>query len=319
MSAQTSSFNLIHRFRTWMSQVNFDPFGGLTATEMTRLSWARKVDNYAALPEVYCPFVDAQLARRSDLPHAVLTPTFRGFLKQENEHLVFSLDEKLFILERSNEQIIPTVYPLEKINYVELGEILLHAWLKVSGVGANGERRVSTLKFNSVTDLYFNPFIQQIRCAAGASLPVDRKREITCFDCLENANFKFMNYARRSLLDGERVDSFVLQPEIIFPRLALGRWTLGHKTISPAHLCILTDRELIVVRDDPEGDRYRTHARYGGVWDFIPRRKISRITMQERGDGLMGLIIHMPLEDSLGLLFDEQRRADVEALVRQVG
>ncbi len=318
MYTQSQSPTLSAKIRAWLAQFIVDPFGGLTAAELTRLSWARKVENFAALPEVYQPFMDGLLARRGDFPHAVLTPTFRGFLKQENERLVFSLNEKLYILEKSGEQITPVVYPLEQVNYVELGVILLHAWLKVSGLDADGAWRASTLRFNSVTDMYFDPFIQQVRQLAGAALDVDRKQEKARFDCLERVSFKFMNYGRRSLLDGERVEGFVFQPEISYPRLSFGRWTTWRKMLFPAHLSIFTDRELILVRDDPASDAYRSHARYGGIWDFIPRRNITAIDLREQENDALSVSIHLPHNDRLDLLFDGPRCEQISALVRQL-
>jgi hypothetical protein len=135
-------------------------------------------------------------------------------------------------------------------------------------------------------------------------LPVDSKdgtqsAEIEKFDYLADVNFKFMNLARRSLLDGEKIVQFILQPEIQEKVLTFLNKTYD-RTISATHMSILTDCELIVIREDVT---QRKEDRYGGIWDYIPLKKIKSLSVSEKADTLLGLNIQIPEEMSFELLF----------------
>ena len=50
---------------------------------------------------------------------------------------------------------------------------------------------------------------------------------------------------------GQRVIAFTMQPELRLPRLSWLGHTMAMRKVDLAHLVILTDSELIVIRDDP--------------------------------------------------------------------
>ncbi|HTP09204.1 MAG TPA: hypothetical protein VMP08_13200, partial [Anaerolineae bacterium] len=269
------------------------------------------------LPPAYHGFFAARPAGEP-FPHAVLTPTFAGFMRRETEKLVCCLDEQLIILEKTSGEPKCTTFRLNDLNYVEIGAVLLKAWINLQG-RANAETTLTTitLRYNAVTDWLFAPFIHQIRGAAANPIEFPHEAELSKLDDVPLLSFKFRNYARRSLLPGDRLIAALAQPEIRRPVIRIGRWTY-QRTIATAHVLLLTDRELIIIRDDPDSPQSFDNTRYGGVWQYIPLGKIERITRQDKGAGVLAVSLDLPLGSRIESLFPVERRADVEQFVTQL-
>jgi hypothetical protein len=288
----------------------------LTAGEITKLSWARAIRSYDEVPEIYKGFFHALPDDTDTSPYAVLTPTFEGFLSRENEKLIYSLDNKIYVLEKVANNVVCTCYSLENINYVEIGSILLRAWVKIRGVASNGTLTSSTLKFNAVTKYLFTPFLDRIRPAANNPEGTDLEAELSKFDYLIRLNFKFMNYARSSIMPGEKVIHPLLQPEIRAKILTL----LGRpffRTISTAHLSILTDSELIIIRDENSKGWGKT-IRHGGIWNYIPLDRITSVSLTRKEDNLLTLSIHLPENDRLESLFTASNERELDLFLNKL-
>jgi hypothetical protein len=130
-------------------------------------------------------------------------------------------------------------------------------------------------------------------------------------------SFKFRNYARHSILPGDRIIAVLAQPEVRRPVIRLGRWSY-QRTIVMAHVLILTDRELIIIRDDPDSPQSFDKTRYGGVWDYLLLDKIERIAWRERDANVLSLALELPLGDRVESLFAAHRRAEVERFLNHV-
>jgi hypothetical protein len=251
----------------------------MSAAEQTRLSWARPVRSPDDLPPVYRGFFAARPAGEA-FPYSVLTPTFAGFLRRETEKLICCIDDRLIILEKTSGEPKCTAFPLDDLNCMEIGGVLLKAWIKFRG-RADDETTLTTitLRYNAVTDWLFAPFIDRIRRAGANPVDVPRDLELGKLDDAVLPSFKFRNYARRSVLPGDRVIAVLAQPEVRRPVIRLGHWSY-QRTIVMAHVLILTDRELIIIRDDPESPRSFDNTRYGGCG--------THSTEQDRADSVPG-------------------------------
>ncbi len=300
-----------------ISHLPSDQLPVLTAAAQTRLSWARTVDDLEALPQIYHELMAALLGTGRPFPYAVLTPTFAGFVRREKEKLIFSLDDQLFIVERDGSRLNVTRYALADLNYVEVGAILLKAWIRLSGVSSDGVLASATLKFNAVTDRLFTPFLQQIRTVIDPSPVVDREAELSKFDYLMVPSFKFKNFARRSVQPGVRVIDSLLQPEMRQPVLTLFGRTLS-RLAATAHLCILTDTELIIIRDDEGSPVWQPGVRHGGVWMYLPLDKITTVSLTVRNAQVLALTIGLPHGDRVESLFDAGRRHEVDRFLNQL-
>ena len=289
----------------------------MSAEEQTRLSWARPVRTMDDLPLAYRSFFAARPTGEA-FPYSVLTPTFAGFLRREIEKLVCCLDDRLIILEKTAGEPKCTAFPLNDLNRLEIGGVLLKAWMKLQG-RADRETTLTTvtLRYNAVTDRLFAPFVDRIRGADIHSIDAARDLELSLLDDVALPSFKFRNFARRSILPGDSVIAVLAQPEMRRPVIRLGHWSY-QRTIAMAHVMILTNRELIIIRDDPESPQSFDKTRYGGIWDYIPLNKIERIGYRDRDAAALSLALDLPLGDRVESLFAANRRAEVEQFLSQV-
>jgi len=300
--------------RDRLTQLEPNQLPVMTAGEQTRLSWARAIQARADLPQFYHGFMDELLAGRA-FPYAVLMPRFLGLARRDLEHLIFSLEGDLYILARDKQRLTSIRYALADIHYVEVGSILLHSWLTFSGL-AEGHLTQSTLHFNAVNDQLLTPFIEQIRPVqqpAATDLPTEQCK----FDYLLNENYKFMNYARRSLLSGERVIQPLLQPEIRATLITLlGRsWS---RMVTTAHIHILTDSEWIIIRDDEHAPMGSGQVRHGGIWTYVPLDRLTRVSLSTRQDERLTLTLHFPNDNRFESVFAPTNREGIAAFLKQL-
>ena len=283
---------------------------GLTPFEQAQRSWARSITSYADVPAEYATFFDPLRASGAPFPLVVVAPSYEGFLHREIEKLVCATPDEVTILERHGHRLFLRRFPIAGISYVEMSSALLDARLKI--VGLEGDDRLpatTAVRFNSVTEFLFAPIVTRIRSAGSASEPRPDGQS-TAFHAWGRQNFKFMNYARRSLLGQEAVHQAILQREIRVNIVsAFGRSL--RRTASPTHATILTDREFISIRELLyPGDQER----YGGVWDYVPLPRIDRLSVASVGHGLVGLTVHLPGEARLDLQYETSAGPELDAL-----
>ncbi len=272
----------------------------LSASEQTRLSWARLARSYDDVPEVFRDLLATLTGDADTFPYTVLTPSFQGFLRRPSEKLICTFDDEIWVMEKAQNRAVSTCYPVREISTIEAGSILLKAWITLEGLDSTGILNRSTLQFNAVSEPLFTPIINRVRPIPDSSTGVDHIAEMDRFNCLARTNFKFMNYARRTIIPGERVIQFILQSEVRVdaPRL-FGRSWWGR--IHPAHLTILTDKELIIIRDEA-GVRWNPDAKHGGIWTYVPLDKIAATSVARTDDGMLTVSIHLPGDDRIDLL-----------------
>jgi hypothetical protein len=281
--------------------------------EQIRLSWARRIASPDALPDIYKPFVASLPKDGQAFPYMLITPTFEGFLRRTTEKLIYTVDDEVRILERIGNAVKAYYFPLDGIQCIEIRIVLLDSRIKFSGVARNGVPASVSIKFNTATDHLFTPILEKIRLAFkefGGTIGLQGSEE---FDDLENINYKFMNYARRSLLDGEKALQLILQPEIRKRTFVL----LGKKffwRVSPTHMVILTDRELILVRE--EDSRMRIDE-YSGVWDYIPLKKIENLSLRRKDDKYSILSIQLAQGERKECIFQASAGEQLNLLLAQ--
>lgn len=303
-------------FRDRISNINLDQLPLLTASEQTRGSWAREIESLEMVPDLYKDFYSTKLNGNENFPYSVITPKFHGFLRQENEKLICSLNNKIFVLENTNDQLVEYCYPIQDINYVEAGSILLKAWLRINGVVNDGSSTSSTLRFNTVTEYMFHPFIDQIRAA---EVDIDHPGSSSApekFDYLSEIDFKFMNYARNAVSPAEHVVDHVYQPEIRSKIISIFGKSL-YRTSSPTHISILTEKVLIFIKDTGR-DNANNNRRFGGIWLFIPLERIISGSLIEKGDDLLEFSLRLAENERINILFAEEKKSEIEYFQNRV-
>ena len=272
----------------------------LDAAQQTRLSWANRVESYADVPEVFKDFFEPFQEADLDFPYTVRTPSFEGFLHPTTEKLICDLVHSIYVLERKGGGYDVQRYPLEKISYVRFRAVLLDADFKICGMTTDGKPGSSTLRFNAVTDYLFEPLLARMRQAGGESLDASSS-ELEKFDNWSQLNYKFMMLARHSLLGGETVLQAFLQPEIRLPVFTLLGITF-YRTASLTHAGILTDREIIMIREDYW---------YGGIQEYLPLRNVVALSLSERENGLLSLCIQLSGDIQLEYLLESTAKQEI--------
>ena len=283
----------------------FNPF------ELTKSSWAIQIKTFAEVPDVFKSFFEPFPIDESAFPFTVLTPSYENFIHKTTEKLIIDFGRDIYVLERKDDAFGTQCYPVDGICYVEMRTALLASSFTICGMTNQGKYASSTLKFNSVTDCFFKPILKRVRSVSVDSKNVAQDTEEKIFNCLADVNFKFMNFAKHSLLEGEKVIQFILQPDIQEELLTFLKKTY-YRTISPTHISILTDRELIVIREDATR---RKEDRYGAIWDYISLSKIKSLSVDEKDGGLLGLTIQLPEDTNFELLFQVSAEKELDQLL----
>ncbi len=284
--------------------------------EQTRLSWAKALPGRGQVPEAYRSFFVAGPGRDSLFPYIVLTPSYAGFLHRAREKLICCSDRQIYILEIQRQTLKCTTFAYENISSVEVGTCLLNSWITLRGTTDNGLLAASTFRFNLVTDYLFRPILEKVRPATNLASGADCKIEQAKFDCLAQANYKFMSYARRSIRPGAQVIQFVWQPELCTRLFTLFGQTLYH-SLACAHIVILTDSELIIIREEKHAN-WEGGQPYGGIWKYIPLNKITFAALTEAAGDLATLSIELPHNEQVTSLFSGPNQHDAEELLRQI-
>jgi len=282
-----------------------------TGARQTMASWSRIIESFEAVPEIYKSFLRPYAGEGRTFPYTILSPSLDKFLRKTTEKLIYDLDGAIHILERSGNHVIAKSYPYKTLRVVEVGNILLSSWITVTGLTSEGLATSSTIDFNAATgERLFAVFLNKMR---PAPLPIDNVSwgiEKGKFDFLAERNFKFMNYGRESLVRGENVRQIILQPAIRRVAWTFFGWKL-YQNISQAHLSILTDKELILIRDDERGQEVRG-VKYGGVWKYLPLRSLRSISLTEASNNLLNLVITLTHDETIKRTFEISNRLELE-------
>lgn len=282
----------------------------LTGARQTMAAWSKVIESREDIPAVYRSSFDRQFAVEQEFPQVIFTPSLDKFPRKTTEKLVCDAKDFIYIFERNGNQINEICYPYQDVLMVEMGNVLLDSWLTISGKTRQGEARASKIEFNTTSLRFFTGILNQLRPPAKKIDHAQFSREKDKFNQLAQVNFKFMNYGRESLVPGETVIQILLQPEIRQPLFTIFGRTF-YKTLSPAHLSVFTDRELIFIQD-PERVKESKIARYGGIWQYIPLNSIEAVTISEVADGRLMLSIQCQTGIRIEKLFESSNRSELE-------
>jgi hypothetical protein len=278
-----------------------------TADDHIKASWARPLKLGDPIPEAFRDFFESAISSQSDFPYTVITPTYDGFIHRQVEKLICNSRHSVVVLENSGNTIQQQCYPLDRISYVQLETHLLDSSFRIFGLTQDGTPASSTFRYNTVTDYLFLPFLKKIRHAAGDSSRSADLEELEKFDRWGQANPKFMNFAKRSLIPGECVIQAVLSPEIRQNIIKIFGKTYDI-VVSPTLAAILTDQELIMIRE--EKNRCGP-GNYGGIWDYISLQNISRLSTLEVIDNIMMFSIRLTDGRQLEYLFQASAKQEI--------
>lgn len=289
----------------------------LNGAAITLLTWAKLIVSHDQIPAAYLSFFEnLSWSDASGFPYIVLTPSYEGFINKTREKLVCVNKRNLYILIKERDELKYTCYGFDDISYIEVGTELLYSWIAISGIDNHGILSFTRFEFNTVTDYLFNPIFEAIRPAPGFCTDTQFASERAKFDYLAKSNFKFMNYARRSIRPGQRVIQTILQPEMRAKMFSLFGKTY-FRTNTPAHFCILTDTELITITD-VERSSWSKENGYRNIWHYIPLTKIVSVSQLDKGVDLFSLSILLPECETLVFTLQASKQPEVELLQEKI-
>ena len=297
-----------------MSADSNNPYAQMTGARQTMIAWARPVDSFEDLPEIFREPVRGLVENINNFPYSVLAPAqgnpFSG--KNFSDKVLFEIGNSLCVLENRDGRVQIICLPYADVCSLETGNILLFSWFEIKIRTQTGAITTSTVEYNETTLRYFEPFLQKMRPVLAESAALDMKAERARFDTLTSLNFKFMNYARDSLVPGETVNQFIFQPKNCQNMFSL----FGHnyyRTLSQAHLIILTDSEVILI-GDTENISDNKRSKYGGVRRFLPLCSLVSVTLEPTLNNLYSFRMEIAPQLHVTRLFDASHRTEIENL-----
>ena len=251
-------------------------------------------------------------------PYCVLTPTFEGIGRQlERQKLVCVSGNWMHVLEHGDGRLTHRSFGLNGRCHVERGVLLLHSWITVRGSDSDGAPQSATLRFNSVTDHLMAPFFDALRPRPAVTASVDLELEREHFNYLAKTHYKFYSHGRSCIRPGDHIQLALLQPELRSRALRIFGYSISRR-LSPTHLTILTETELVCIRDDEKSNLDRGPAP-GAIWSYIPRGLIKGASFSSpRDGGLLALEIISNVGPMLKLTFAARAQPELMRLVRNL-
>lgn len=288
----------------------------LTGARQTMTAWSKVIESREDIPAIYKSYFDKHFDSEAQFPYVIWTPILEKFLRKTTEKLICDTADALHVFEKIGNHIDVKCYPYRDMYGSEVGIVLLDSWLTISGRTSLGEAATSKIEVNTTSMRYFAGILKKVRPVLQGTDEKQFTSEKDKFNALSTVNFKFMNYGRDSLIPGETVLQILLQSEMRQPLLTLFGKTF-YKNLSPAHLCILTDHELILIQDN-ERVKESKISRYGGVWQYIPLYCVESLTLSESDDHGLILSIHCRPGREIEKRFEISSRAELEQFCTQL-
>jgi hypothetical protein len=283
--------------------------GGRWSPDLRRASWARPLSRVEDAPGPFAGPLAGYADTEGRLPGAVLTPSFlNGRVDDVGRKVVVSPPGEIHVLEDAGGAILVQRLAIERIHHVRVGTVLLRSWIGFGGTDDDGRPIDVHFEFNTVTLSLFSELLDTARSGEGPAGRGDGRAAVEAAALLPR---KFGGYAARSVRGGDRARAAAAQPEVV--AAVPGRWW-ARRVVTPAHLAVLTEREMTIVGDDPAAVRV-TRTRHGAVWDHLRLDSIDEASIAPAADGMVRLHLGLPGGRVVESLFEESRREALEALL----
>lgn len=256
--------------------------------------WPRAISSYKEIP---AGFLAEFPGEDAGFPYTVLIPGGEPstFENNVNPQMLCLYDDRLVSLEAIRGDVQTTEYALKSITSVEHGRVLLNSWLSIHSAS-----RSKTFHFSSSVAHVFSPIVNAFRATDGGVVSekeadANTPDEVTKLGYLWKKNFKYFNYAKQSLAPGVKVEASVYQEEIPLSKLNLFNRPIFSSYLS-GHLAVLTDRELIFIKESEEV-RAIHDTSYGGVFSYIPLQGVRSVTFDSTDDKKVDCVANISLVD----------------------
>lgn len=273
------------------------------SSTITMKNWAIKIADIEELPQHFKPGAEDLLNYYKGETSIIYAPS-----KDHNDAVLILLDEEVVVLEKQGEDIKTARFSMEEVQLVQMGSVLLDSWLKVCGK-TDRSHSCETVYFNTVMDALFEPVMETLRRKmlqlANKEAPIENEQ----LNDLKEISLKFYNYGTMSLLPGQRVLACAYQPGV-----KLSFWKRGSGRETEPHLLILTEEELLMIKETAERKKTVTQ-KYSGIWTHIPLVKISTIDLAPGNDEWGELIIQLEGQKDLTLHYQADHMEKAQQLI----
>lgn len=271
----------------------------INSPEQKQSAAARVMESYDSLPEIYQEFFRSHHSSGQAFPYTVLTPAYETSDGRITEKLIYVIDHTLYVLEKNEATVVKVCYPIDEINYVEVTHTPSDLLIKIDGATNLGIASSAMLGCSHTTDPIFTPLFQRIRLRIASLNEKAPSRHLERLDRWNDLQTRVMDMARHCLLPGETVVHAILQPEI--------PGGIFSNPESPTHTCILTDKELVLIREDLSrrgtGDT---------ICNFIPLNKIHLFSLSRKNENLRVVSIQLKNHMCFECLFDASLENEVD-------
>ena len=265
----------------------------LSSAEQKQLTEARVIESYDGVPEIYQEFFRSHRSGGQAFPYSVLTPTYETSGGRITGKLICVIEHTLYVLEENETNVIKVCFPIDEINYVEVTHRPSDLSFKIDGVTNLGIPISSVFGCSNTTDSLFAPLFQRIRLRIDSLNEKAPSRHLERLDRWNDQQTKVMDMARHCLLAGETVIFAILQPEI--------RGGIFSNPECLTHTCILTDKELVMIREDLSQGRKNP---CNTICNFIPLNKIESLSMSRENGNLLMVSTRLSNSEMFKSLFD---------------
>jgi len=178
-----------------------------TSSTETMRTWAKQIESYGDVPD---EFQSAFTESTEPFLYTIFLPENRQSKHKEGSKLICLYEDRfaLFTFEQGELQTISSTFA--DVIYLERGKVLLNSWLTIKTLSGT-----ASLPFNTTNNHLFQPIIDSIRegMVQHTANEGDDVPDLPAFDYLDKINFKYMNYGRGSVRDGDKVIDVTYQPE----------------------------------------------------------------------------------------------------------
>lgn len=215
-------------------------------------------------------------------------------------------ESRLLIVTVSQPNVTPPVIsiPIARLLWVELGIILLFGWFEC---GWAGEDRVMRARifFNTVGEEHFQDLRTNL-CRTlieqdGLALATSNRGRVE----IDAMPFKLVNMIDlKMLLPDEHIE------RLIYRLTTWKKYLLVFKRLrAPSTVAILSNYHLLIGNEDPS----QHDAIYGWITRFCPRRRVRRVTVDNRGSEVsMNISIGLNgVEETFSVLFPAEIEPDL--------
>ncbi len=281
--------------------------------------WPQIIGIKDAIPKEFKSILNTAALRDSPtFPYVIYTPDYhwemgeKGFRFVNLKSTLVVLDKnRVHIFKKSESKTMSTTFKFDDICYIERGCILLFSWIKICG---NNGGSTASMEFNTTAERIFKPIVEKIRLHYNNNSNLSTGANPKPFDHQKNISIKMWSYAydiKKSFLPGQDIIDTVYQSRIFKSNLKK-----ISSLISYSHFTILTNKELILIKEEQE---------YGAYWKYIPLNRIENISLKEsdqskiifKNQKIFVLSIILSSREEISILFSPDNRSYIESLIKK--